>query len=165
MRRPGRRSCRAATHAALAIVLSGPAPILSAQGGPGALASNIAQVQLVAVVPARVTPAVPARAAGITWSRTTGTGVASIGLAANTAYRVVAHRIEPRPDAEPLPRIWIRTDTGQLRELRRGEPVVVRRGRSGDGTILVPFRLSPAAEGAAVAAPPLRFDVLVEPSL
>jgi hypothetical protein len=165
MRRPGRRSRRAATHAALAIVLSGPAPILSAQGGPGAFVSNVAQVRLVAVVPARVTPAASTRAAGVAWSRATGTGVASIGLAANTAYRVVAHRIE-RPYAEPLSRIWIRTDTGQLRELRRGEPVLVRRGRSGDDTtILVPFRLSPASDSATAGAPLLRFDVLVEPSL
>lgn len=165
MPRPGRRSRRAATHAALAIVLAGPAPILSAQGGPGARVSNVAQVRLVAVVPARVTSAAPARAAGITWSRATGTGVASIGLAANTSYRVIVHRVEPSSGGAPVSRIWIRTDTGQLRELRRGEPVVVRRGRSGDGTVLVPFRLSPAAEGAGAAAPPLRFDVLVEPTL
>jgi hypothetical protein len=121
-------------------------------------------VRLVAVVPVRVTPAAPTRAAGITWSPATGSGVASIGLAANTSYRVVVHRIEPRPD-EPVSRIWMRTDTGQLRELRRGEPVVVHRGRSGDGAVLVPFRLSPAAEGAGAAASPLRFDVVVEPSL
>ena len=165
MRRPGPRSRRAATRAALAIVLSGPAPILSAQGVPEALVSNVGQVRLVAVVPVRVIPAAPASAAGIRWNRATGIGVASIGLAANTSYRVVVHRVAPRPDAEPLSRIWIRTDTGQLRELRRGEPVVVRRGRSGDGTVLVPFHVSPAAEGAGVAAPPLRFDVVVEPSL
>lgn len=165
MRRPGRRSRGAVTHAALAIVLSGPAPILSAQGGPAALVSNVAQVRLVAVAPVRVTPTAPALATGITWNRATGTGVASIGLAANTSYRVVVHRVAQRPDAEPVSRIWLRTDTGQLRELRRGEPVVVRRGRSGDGTVLVPFRLSPAGDSATAGAPPLRFDVLVEPSL
>lgn len=162
---PGRRTRRATTPAAFAIVLAGWAPIVSAQGGSGALVSAVAQVRLVAVVLPRVTPTAPTRGAGVTWSGETGTGVASIAISSNTSYRIVVHRIGPGPGSASVSRIWIRGDDRQLHELRSGEPVVFRRGRNGDGSVLVPFRLSPAGEGTPAGGPLLRFDVLVEPAL
>jgi hypothetical protein len=162
---PGRRSRRATTPAAFLIILAGWAPIVSAQGGSGALVSAVAQVRLVATVLPQVTPIAPARAAGISWSGETGTGVASIALSSNASYRLVIHRIGPSPGSAPVSRIWIRGDDRQLHELRDGEPVVIRRGRNGDGSVLVPFRLSPTGEGIPAGSPPLRFDVLVEPTL
>ena len=161
----GRRTRRARTPAAFAILLAGWAPIVSAQGGSGALVSAVAQVRLVATVLPRVTPIAPTRVAGISWSGETGTGVASIAISSNTSYRIVIHRIGPGPGSASVSRIWIRGDDRQLHELRNGEPVVIRRGRNGDGSVLVPFRVSPTGEGAAVGDPPLRFDVLVEPTL
>lgn len=161
----GRRTRRARTPAAFAILLAGWAPIVSAQGGSGALVSAVAQVRLVATVLPRVTPIAPTRVAGISWSGETGTGVASIAISSNTSYRIVVHRIGPGPASASVSRIWIRGDDRQLHELRNGEPVVIRRGRNGDGSVLVPFRLSPTGEGTAAGDPPLRFDVLVEPML
>jgi len=161
----GRRTRRARTPAAFAILLAGWAPIVSAQGGSGALVSAVAQVRLVATVLPRVTPIAPTRVAGISWSGETGTGVASIAISSNTSYRIVIHRIGPGPGSASVSRIWIRGDDRQLHELRNGEPVVIRRGRNGDGSVLVPFRVSPTGEGAAAGDPPLRFDVLVEPTL
>jgi hypothetical protein len=162
---PGRRTRRPKTSAAFVIILAGWAPMVSAQGGSSTLVSGVAQVQLVAVVPPRVTPTAPTRAAGISWVDGTGAGVASIALSANTPYRIVVHRVEPGSGSAPVSRIWIRGDDRQLRELRYGEPVVVRRGRSGSGSVLVPFRVSPSPAEAPVGGPPLRFDVLVEPML
>lgn len=162
---PGRRTRRATTPAAFAIILAGWAPIVSAQGGSGALVSAVAQVRLVAVVLPRVTPTAPTRGAVVTWSGETGTGVASIAISSNTSYRIVVHRIGPGPGSASVSRIWIRGDDRQLHELRSGEPVVFRRGRNGDGSVLVPFRLSPAGEGTPAGGPLLRFDVLVEPAL
>lgn len=161
----GRRARRAATHAALAIILAGWAPIVSAQGRSGALVSAVAQVRLVAVVLPQVSPIAPTRVAGITWSGETGTGVASIAISSNTSYRIVVHRIGPGPGSASASRIWILGDDRQVHELRNGEPVVIRRGQHGDGSVLVPFRLSPTGEGTPAGGPLLRFDVLVEPSL
>ena len=162
---PGRRTRRATAPAAFAIILAVWPPIVSAQGGSGALVSGVTQVRLVAVVLPRVTPAAPAGAAVIGWSGATGTGVASIALESNTPYRIVVHRIEPDPGGAQLSRIWIRGDDRQLHELRSGEPVIIRRVGRGDGPVLVPFRSSPAGDGTATGAPPLRFDVLLQPSL
>ena len=162
---PGRRTRRAKTPAAFAILLAGWAPIVSAQGGSGALVSAVAQVRLVATVLPQVTPIAPTRVAGISGSRETGTGVASIAISSNTSYRIVVHRIGPGPGSAPVSRIWITGDDRQLHELRNGEPVVVRHGRSGDGSVRVPFRLRPTGEGTPAGDPPLRFDVLVEPTL
>jgi hypothetical protein len=160
---PGQRR-RGTTPAAFAIILAGWAPIVSAQGGSGALVSAVAQVRLVATVLPRVTPIAPTRAAGISWSGETGTGVASIALSSNTAYRIVVRRIEQGPDSASVSRIWIRADDRQLYELRDDEPVVIRGGLSGDGSILVPYRLSPTGGGRPAGGPPLRFDVLVDPA-
>lgn len=160
-----RRTRRARTPAAFAILLAGWAPIVSAQGGSGALVSAVAQVRLVAVVLPQVSPIAPTRVAGITWSGETGTGVASIALASNTPYRIVVHRVEPGLAGASASRIWILGDDRQLHELRGGEPVVIRCGRDGDGSVLVPFRAGPAGDGAPGGVPPLRFDVLVEPAL
>lgn len=162
---PGRRTRRTRTRAAFAIILAGWAPIVSAQGGSGALVSAVAQVRLVAVVLPQVSPIAPTRVAGITWSGETGTGVASIAISSNTSYRIVVHRIGPGPGSASASRIWIWDDDRQLHELRNGEPVVIRRGRNGDGSVLVPFRLSPTGEGTPAGGPLLRFDVLVEPAL
>ena len=161
----GRRTRRARTPAAFAILLAGWAPIVSAQGGSGALVSAVAQVRLVATVLPQVTQIAPTRAAGSSWSGETGTGVASIAISSNTSYRIVVHRIGPGPGSAPVSRIWIRGDDRQLHELRHGEPVVIRRGRNEDGPVLVPFRLSPTGEGTPAGGPLLRFDVLVEPIL
>jgi hypothetical protein len=161
----GRRTRRARTPAAFAILLAGWAPIVSAQGGSGALVSAVAQVRLVATVLPQVTQIAPTRAAGSSWSGETGTGVASIAISSNTSYRIVVHRIGPGPGSAPVSRIWIRGDDRQLHELRHGEPVVIRRGRNEDGPVLVPFRLSPTGEGTPAGGPLLRFDVLVEPML
>ena len=130
---PGRRTRRAKTPAAFAIILAGWAPIVSAQGGSGALVSAVAQVRLVATVLPQVTPIAPTRVAGISWSGETGTGVASIAISSNTSYRIVVHRIGPGPGSASVSRIWIRGDDRQLHELRNGEPVVIRGGRNGDG--------------------------------
>ena len=162
---PGRRTRRAKTPAAFAIILAGWAPIVSAQGGSGALVSAVAQVRLVAVVLPQVTPTAPSRAAGTGRRGQTGTGVASFVLSSNTPYRIVVHRIEQGPGSAAVSRIWIQGDDRQLHELRNGEPVVVRHGRSGDGSVRVPFRLRPTGEGTPAGDPPLRFDVLVEPTL
>jgi len=161
----GRRTRRARTPAAFAILLAGWAPIVSAQGGSGALVSAVAQVRLVATVLPQVTQIAPTRAAGSSWSGETGTGVASIAISSNTSYRIVVHRIGPGPGSAPVSRIWVRGDDRQLHELRNGEPVVIHRGRNGDGPVLVPFRLSPTGEGTPAGGPLLRFDVLVEPML
>lgn len=165
MPRPRRRTRRATAPAAFTIILAGWAPIVSAQGGSRAPVSAVAQVRLVAVALPRVTPTAPAGAAGIGWSGGTGTGVASIALASNTPYRIVVHLVEPGPAGAAVSRIWIWGDDRQMHELRSGEPVIVRRGRRGDGSVLVSFRSSPAGDGAPPGTPPLRFDVLVEPSL
>ncbi|HEY6947231.1 MAG TPA: hypothetical protein VI297_00305 [Gemmatimonadales bacterium] len=152
------------TPAAFAIILGAWAPIVSAQGGPGALVSAVAPVRLVAVVLPRVTPTAPTRAARITWVAGTGMGVASIALSSNTPYRIVVRRIE-QGDSASVSRIWIRGDDRQLHELRNREPVVILRGQCGDGSVLVPFRLPPTGKGTPAGDPPLRFDVLVEPTL
>lgn len=162
---PGRRTRRATTPAAFAIILAGWAPIVSAQGGSGALVSAVARVELVAVMLPQVTPTALARPAAITWSGGSGTGLASIALTSNTPYRIVVHRVEQGSSGAPVSRIWIQGDDRQLREVRYGEPVVIRRGRNRDGSVVVPVRMSPAGEGTPAGDLPLRFEVVVEPTL
>jgi hypothetical protein len=158
---PGRRTRRAATPAAFAIFLASWAPIVLAQGGAGVLVSPVARVQLVAVVLPRVTPA--ARSGGIVWSGEMGTGVAELALAANTPFRIIAHRVERGPGA-PTPRSWVEVN-GSEREVTAARSVVVRRGRSGDGLVRVPFRIRTEGGGSGWASGPLlRFDVVVDPA-
>lgn len=157
---PGRRT-RLAT-AAIAVVLAARAPAASAQGETRGLVSAVARVRLVAVMLPRLTPAARALPAGRILSNSAGTGTVLITLSTNTSYRVVARRTDP--GGTPRARIWLEGGDGQLHELDT-EPLVVRTGRTGDGTILVPYRLGGARERAPAGFPPLRIDVVVQPAL
>jgi hypothetical protein len=150
--------------AAFAIILAGWAPTASAQES-SSLLSPVARVQLVAVMLPRVEPIAPALSPGIAWSGSAGTGLATIPVAVNARYRIVVHRFAQSTPAPAPARIWVRADDGRLHELGEAEPIVVRRARTTAGYLRVPFVMSAPPDGTSAVEPPLRFDIVVEPTL
>lgn len=150
--------------ATFAILLAGWASAASAQES-SSLVSPIARVQLVAVMLPRVRPTAPVLSPGIAWGGSAGTGLATIPVAVNAPYRIVVHRFAQSTPAPAPARIWVRADDGKFHELGEAEPIVVRRARTTDGYLRVPFVMNTAPDGTSAVEPPLRFDIVVEPTL
>ena len=146
------------TAAWAALALAG-APDLSAQVG---LSSQPAQVSLVArVAPGamlhRVSPSVERIR-----SETSKDVSVSVGLAANSGYRLVVVGTD-RPAGT---RLWVRGMDGTLRELTDGAAVTVARdGRmAGPQEREVSYRVE-SADAGGMGLLPVRYEIWVDPTL
>ena len=134
------------------------APGLKAQVG---ISSGIAQVNLVARVPLR------ASMPGVSSVRdTAGKGRVSEGsvmvkFLANTTYRLVVRGT----DLHTGSRVWVRSGSGDYTEVKAGQSVTVGRGgETGEpAERKVSYRIESSEEG--VQPLPLRYDVVVDPSI
>ena len=134
------------------------APGLEAQVG---ISSGIAQVTLVARVPLR------ASMPGVSSVRDTpgkgrvSEGSVTVRFSANTTYRLVVRGT----DLHSGSRVWVRSGPGDYTEIKAGQSVTVGRG-GGTGVHAereVSYRIESSEEG--VQGLPLRYEVVVDPSI
>lgn len=145
--------------AAWAVLALAGAPELSAQVG---LSSQVAQVSLVArVAPGAMLHRVSPRVERIR-SETSKDVSVSVGLVANSGYRLVVVGTD-RPTGT---RLWVRGMDGTLRELANGTAVTVARdGRmAGAREREVSYRVE-AANAGGMELLPVRYEIRVDPTL
>jgi hypothetical protein len=89
-------------------------------------------------------------------------GSALLRFSTNSAYRLIARR-----QAGAGSRVWVRSATGEYREVRAGAPVtvLVQKIPAADKEWEIQFRQEAAERSEKSAAPPLRYDLVIAPSL
>jgi hypothetical protein len=124
--------------------------------------SGIAQIALVAHVPARaeiheVHPALQRRSSSLQETSL------SLRLAANGGYRLLAKAATPGAGA----RVWVRALDGRFRELVPGAAIVVAQSRAGKQELerTVQYRVERNGKSPREPAPPLRYEIVVNPTL
>jgi hypothetical protein len=126
------------------------------------ISSGIARIDLVAHVPARaeikeVHPALHRRAGSL---HETSVG---IRLAANGGYRLLAKATTRGAGS----RVWVRAVDGRFRELVPGAAIVVAQDPVGTAELerQVQYRVESNGKSSAKLAPPVRYDIVVNPTL
>jgi hypothetical protein len=133
------------------------APELEAQVG---LSSPTAQVALVARVPVRAS--MPGVSSVLQTSQArVSEGSVMVRFTANTTYRLLVRGT----DLHSSSRVWVRSGPGDYMEVKPGQSVTVVHGEATAGTSEreVSYRIESAEEG--VPGLPLRYEVVIDPSL
>lgn len=145
--------------AVIVAALSGAAP-LSAQVGIG---SNLAQVALVVRVAPRasiegVSPAVRSTSRGSLTE-----AAVKVRVSTNTGYRLVVVGTA----SSQASRLWVRSSSGDFRELIPGASVTVAQGArsTGQWEREVSYRLESAADDSALESLPVRYEIVVTPTI
>jgi hypothetical protein len=133
--------------------------VASAQVG---VSSGVARIGLVAHVPSRaeideVHPARHRRAGSV---RETSVG---FRLAANAPYRLLVKATTPAAGS----RVWVRAIDGRFRELVPGAAIVVAQDPVGTGELerQVQYRVESNGKSSSKLAPPVRYEIVVNPTL
>jgi hypothetical protein len=134
------------------------APRLEAQIG---LSSRTVQVALVARVPVRAS--MPGVSSVMQTSRKdrVSEGSVTVRFTANTTYRLLVRGT----DLHSSSRVWIRSGPGDYTEVKAGQSVMVVHGEATGGLSEreVSYRIESAEEG--VTGLPLRYEVVIDPSI
>jgi hypothetical protein len=124
------------------------------------ISSGIAQIALVAHVPARaeIRETHPAR------HRRSGSlqeTSLSVRLATNGGYRLLA-----KATNDAGARVWVRAVDGRFRELVPGTAIVVAQDRVGTGGLerQVQYRVESDGKSSPKPAPPVRYEIVVNPT-
>jgi hypothetical protein len=127
------------------------------------VSSRVARIELLAHVPARadiqeVHPALHWRWAGS--MRETSVG---LRLAANGGYRLLVKAATRGAGS----RVWVRAMDGRFRELVPGAAIVVAEDPVGTGEVerQVQYRVQRNSKSSAKLAPPVRYEIVVNPTL
>ena len=144
--------------AMLAAAWGGAAP-MAAQVGLG---SDVAQVALVV----QVAPAVAIQGAAPLIRSSNGSvteASVNLRLSTNTGYRLVAVGLRPGRGS----RLWVRSATGEFQELTAGASVTVARESPTAGQVEreVSYRIESAAGGDGVESLPVRYEVVINPTI
>jgi hypothetical protein len=133
----------------------------SAQAQVG-LASSVAQITLVArAAPGGRLPDLD-RIREIRRGRGIREGAATLRFSTNTAYRLIARRL-----ANSGSRVWVRSAKGEYQELRADAPVtvLVQETPAQDMNWELQFRQETTDRSGPTAALPIRYDLVISPSL
>jgi hypothetical protein len=140
--------------------------VAAQQAAPAALSSNLARVQLVAVVPPSVTFTPRGAIREVSRTHAAAELAAPLGVRVNTAYRVVVHRVPDtcRSADGAERRVWVRLPDGAFTEVTTGPAVISRipRAATADADELQ-YRVTTSS--AACDTPlPVRYDIQVAPT-
>jgi hypothetical protein len=151
---------------AIAVASCGMAQGLEAQAG---LASGVARVRLVARVAPRASidaigPAQDSASDGL--RRETSV---TVRLFTNTGYRLVVlgTTLPAGADLGGEPRLWVRAANGDFAEVTPGASVtVLREARAaGHSEREVQYRIEAGTIGSAASALPVRYEIVVDPTI
>jgi hypothetical protein len=89
----------------------------------------------------------------------------AVRVTTNTGYRLSVIRNDPR-DSD-WGGIWVKTESGEFRNLDRGSTVLVARGENEPrpGGLDVLYRVERVTQPGAVEAPPVRYEIAINPQL
>jgi hypothetical protein len=136
----------------------GSAPRLQAQIG---LSSGTAQVALMAHVPVRAS--IPGVSSVLQTSRKdrVSEGSVMVRFTANTTYRLLVRGTDLHSNS----RVWVRSGPGDYTEVKAGQSVTLVHGEATGGLSEreVSYRIESAEEG--VPGLPLRYEVVIDPSI
>jgi hypothetical protein len=147
------------TLAVLGVMVSAGAAPIAAQVGLG---SKVAQVTLsVPIAPAASIPGI-----GPIHSSRSGTvteASVKVSLSTNSGFRLMAVGLPSSRGS----RLWVRSATGELKQLEPGASVMVAREQRAAGRLEreVSYRIESAAEEGEIETQPLRYEVVITPAI